>query len=65
MPNMTVIVPADSIETGKAVRASEHCGGPMYIRTGRALEPMAYKTTSSISPLEKAFSCVITAPMQR
>jgi transketolase len=42
MANMTVIVPADSIETGKAVRASEFRDGPIYIRIGRALEPMAY-----------------------
>jgi transketolase len=44
MANMTVVVPADSIETGKVVRASEHTGGPLYVRIGRALEPMAYDT---------------------
>ena len=39
---MTVIVPADSIETGKAVAATAKLPGPVYIRIGRALEPMAY-----------------------
>jgi transketolase len=42
MANMTVIVPADTIETGKAVRAGESYKGPMYIRIGRSLEPLAY-----------------------
>ena len=55
MPNMTVIVPADSIETGKAVKASEHCGGPMYIRTGRALEPMAYENDQFDFTIGKSF----------
>jgi len=43
MANMTVIVPADSIETAKAIRATEKVEGPVYIRIGRALEPMAYE----------------------
>jgi len=42
MANMTVVVPADSIETGKAVRASIDLETPVFIRIGRALEPMAY-----------------------
>ena len=42
MANMTVVVPADTIETGKAVRAGEHLDGPLYMRIGRSLEPLAY-----------------------
>lgn len=37
--NMTVIVPADGIETAKAVRASIDWQGPIYIRIGRGFEP--------------------------
>ena len=46
MANMTVVVPADTIETGKAVRAGEHLNGPLYIRIGRSLEPLAYADDS-------------------
>jgi transketolase len=42
MANMTVVVPADTIETGKVVRAGENYSGPIYIRIGRSLEPLAY-----------------------
>ncbi len=42
-PNMTVIAPADSWETGHAVtRALEH-DGPVYIRIGRGFEPQVHK----------------------
>ena len=43
MANMTVVVPADTIETGKVVRASENLEGPLYIRIGRSIEPLAYE----------------------
>ncbi len=43
MANMTVVVPADTIETGKVVRASEDLEGPLYIRIGRSIEPLAYE----------------------
>jgi transketolase len=42
MANMTVIVPADSIETSKVVEASSEHQGPIYIRIGRGFEPPAY-----------------------
>ena len=42
MANMTVIVPADSIETSKVVRASIDHQGPIYIRIGRGFEPPVY-----------------------
>ena len=42
--NLTVIVPADAIETAKAVRASMDINGPVYIRIGRGFEPRVYET---------------------
>lgn len=43
-PNMTVIVPADGIETANAVRACVDYPGPVYIRIGRGFEPLHYET---------------------
>ncbi|MCE5194920.1 MAG: transketolase family protein [Nitrospiraceae bacterium] len=47
LPNMTVIVPADSIETTKAIEAVTDFNGPVYVRLGRAkvpaVMPDAYK----------------------
>lgn len=40
--NMTVIVPADGIETANAVKASVNWPGPVYIRVGRGFEPRYY-----------------------
>lgn len=37
--NMTVIVPADGIETGNAVEAAMDLPGPVYMRIGRGFEP--------------------------
>ena len=41
--NMTVICPADGIETSRAVRACVDIPGPVYIRIGRGFEPPCYK----------------------
>ena len=41
--NMTVIAPADGIETANAVRASLNWPGPVYIRIGRGFEPKYYE----------------------
>jgi len=41
--NMTVIAPADGIETANAVRASLNHPGPVYIRIGRGFEPRYYE----------------------
>lgn len=41
--NMTVIVPADGIETACAVRAAVEHPGPVYIRIGRGFEPTYYQ----------------------
>jgi len=42
--NLTVIVPADAIETAHAVRACLDIDGPVYIRIGRGFEPATYET---------------------
>jgi transketolase len=39
LPNMTVIVPADAIETSKAIKASADYDGPVCVRLGRAEVP--------------------------
>ena len=42
LPGMTVIVPADAIETAQAVRAAAAQEGPFYIRLGRPKLPLVY-----------------------
>ncbi len=42
MANLTVVVPADSIETSKVIEASVKHQGPIYMRLGRGFEPVAY-----------------------
>ena len=42
--NMTVICPADGIETSKAVQACIDLPGPVYIRIGRGFEPPCYES---------------------
>jgi transketolase len=44
IPNMTVICPADGIETSKAVRACVDRPGPVYVRIGRGFEPPCYES---------------------
>ena len=43
MANMTVIAPADGIETANAVRACVDYPGPVYMRIGRGFEPSCYE----------------------
>ena len=43
IPNMTVICPADGIETSMAVRACMEIDGPVYMRIGRGFEPPCYE----------------------
>lgn len=43
-PNMTVLAPADGIETANAVKAAMEIDGPVYIRIGRGFEPTFYET---------------------
>lgn len=42
LPNMTVIVPADGVETEKAIYAAAQHEGPVYIRLGRSAVPVLY-----------------------
>lgn len=42
IPNMTVVVPCDGIEAGKAVVAASKTKGPFYIRLGRASFPVVF-----------------------
>jgi|ERR1039457_7155269 transketolase len=42
VPNMTVIVPADGVETRGAVRAAAAYKGPVYIRLGRNKVPTVF-----------------------
>lgn len=42
LPNFTVIVPADAIETAQAVRAAAATEGPFYIRLCRPKLPLVY-----------------------
>jgi len=42
LPNMKVIVPADAVETEKAIFAAAALEGPVYIRLGRASVPILF-----------------------
>ncbi|HOV80542.1 MAG TPA: transketolase family protein [Bacillota bacterium] len=43
LPNMTVFVPADAVETAGAVRAAAAINGPVYIRLGRMAVPVLHE----------------------
>lgn len=43
IPNLTLIVPADSVETENAIRAAAAYHGPMYIRLSRLATPIIYE----------------------
>ncbi len=45
LPNMTVIVPADAVETEKVIRAIIDVEGPTYVRLARAKFPTIFKNT--------------------
>lgn len=42
VPNMTVLVPADGVETQQAIRAAAAYEGPVYIRMGRLDVPLLF-----------------------
>lgn len=44
LPNMTVVAPADPIETRLATRALVNHSGPCYLRLGKANEPKVHTT---------------------
>ena len=50
LPNMTVFVPADAVETAGAVRAAAAIDGPVYIRLGRAPVPILHQPDFLFQP---------------
>lgn len=46
LPNMTVVVPADAIETENLIRAAAKFYGPMYIRLSRPKTPIVYENAN-------------------
>lgn len=55
MANMTIVVPADSIETAKLIQAAaELHKGPLYARVGRGFEPPAYQNSDYEFKIGKA-----------
>jgi len=52
--NMTVICPADGIETSMAVKACVDIPGPVYIRIGRGFEPPCYEDENHEFQIGKA-----------
>ncbi len=52
--NMTVICPADGIETSKVVQACVDTPGPVYIRIGRGFEPPCYENGDYTYEIGKA-----------
>jgi len=56
MANMTVICPADGIETSKAVQACIDIPGPVYIRIGRGFEPPCYESDDYAFEIGKAIT---------
>lgn len=42
VPNMTVIVPADGVETEKVIKKIVEYDGPVYVRLGRSKVPVIY-----------------------
>lgn len=53
LPNMTVISPADAIETKAAVKAAIELDGPVYLRLGRLGVPLLYNESSYTFELGK------------
>lgn len=45
LPGMTVVAPADPVETDLATRALAQSPGPAYLRLGKAREPVIHQTT--------------------
>ena len=56
LPNMTVIVPADSLEVQKATQAAAKQYGPIYIRFGREAVPVITDTDTPFT-IGKAYCC--------
>jgi len=54
MPNLTVVCPADGLETVNAVRAAYAAPGPFYIRINRGFDRVLYSSTDYGFELGKA-----------
>lgn len=54
IPNMTVLVPADAVETGQIIRAAAEFQGPVYIRMGRLAVPVLFDETKYSFTIGKA-----------
>lgn len=52
LPNMTVFVPADAVETAAAIRAAAEIEGPVYIRLGRSGVPVLHDEDFKFIPGE-------------
>jgi len=50
LPGFTVIVPADAMETGEAVKAAANTNGPFYIRLSRPKTPLLYSEHYQFTP---------------
>ena len=50
IPNMTVFVPADAVETAAVVRAAVEIDGPVYIRLGRLGVPVIHGNDFEFKP---------------
>jgi transketolase len=54
MPGMTVMAPADSYETAKAITAALEHEGPVYLRIGRSFEPPLHESVDFDFTIGKA-----------
>jgi transketolase len=50
LPNMTVIIPADAVETDRVIRYIYEHGGPAYIRLPRLSGPVLFGTDYEFTP---------------
>lgn len=54
IPNMTVLVPADAVETDQIIRAAAEYPGPVYIRMGRLAVPVLFEENKYSFAIGKA-----------
>ncbi len=54
LPGMTVVAPADPVETRLATRAIAELVGPAYLRLGKAKEPVLHPERAALSKSVKA-----------
>ena len=54
IPNMTVLVPADAIETYQVIKAAAEYHGPVYIRMGRLAVPVLFEDNKYSFTIGKA-----------